>query len=180
MKRVVNGLVYDIDKSVLVARKVLDANELEGGVAFASLYRTPGGAFFSQERISGKNRDDGESFKYERYIPLTASEAQEWVLKGDVELVDDSFIGPPEATAETTAEGFSPEVSATIYVRAPASLKRRVEKAAAEAHMSVNAYMCAAAEAYVISGKSIPPRPAYLGAYEPNTKAFPNHLPVAD
>jgi hypothetical protein len=160
MKRVVNGLVYDIDKSILVARTVLDANELKGGVAFASLYRTPGGAFFSQERISGKDRQTGESENLNRFIPLTASEAQEWVSKGDVELVDDSFIGPPEATAETTAEF---DVSATIYVRAPVSLKRRVEKAAAEAHMSVNGYMCAAAEAYVISGKGIPPRPAYLG-----------------
>ena len=176
MKRVINGLAYDIDKSVLVARTVLDANELEGGVCFANLYRTPGGAFFSQERIHGKDRD-GEAAHLNRFIPLTASEAQEWVLKGDVELVDNSFISAPEATAET-AEA---DVSATIYVRAPVSLKRRVEKAAAEQMMSVNAYMCAAAEAYVISGKGIPPRPSYLGAYKPNTEAFhdrPTHDPA--
>jgi hypothetical protein len=157
MKRVVNGLVYDIDKSILVARKEFDANELEGGGwCWATLYRTPGGAFFSQEKIIGKDRD-GESHNYNRFVPLTASEAQEWVIKGEVELLDDSFIGPPEATAEATAEV---DASATIYVRAPGSLKRRVEIAAAVAKLSVNAYTLRCLEQCL--PKPFPPKPAYL------------------
>ena len=174
MKRVINGLVYDIDKSVLVARTVLDANECEGGgVAYADLYRTPGGAFFSQEKIVGKDRD-GEPINHTRFIPLTASEAQEWVLKGDVELVDDSFNGPPEATAETAEEV---DVSVTIYVRAPGSLKRRVEKAAEDAKLSVNAYTLRCLE-QCLPPKPIPPRPAYLDGLK--SPGFPPILPTHD
>ena len=66
---------------------------------------------------------------------MSESAAHKWVLDGDVELVDDSFVDVPEATAETV------EASATIYLRAPASLKRRVDEAAAAAGLSVNAYM---------------------------------------
>ena len=46
--------------------------------------------------------------------------------------------------------------------------------------MSVNAYMCVAAKAYVISGKGISPRPAYLGAYEPNAKSFPDFVETVE
>jgi predicted HicB family RNase H-like nuclease len=137
-------------------------------VAYADLYRTPGGAFFSQERIFGKDRD-GESMNHNRFIPMTAIEAQEWILKGDVELEDDSFLSAPEATAEAAEEV---DVSATIYVRAPGSFKRRVERAAEEAKLSVNAYTLRCLEQYL--PKPIPPRPAYLGAYTPNTEGFPD------
>jgi predicted HicB family RNase H-like nuclease len=134
MKRVVNGLAYDTASSTVIARAEYETEVgRENRMCYATLYRTPGGAFFEHQQISdGENEDGREIFRHS-FVPMSASAAQKWVLEGDVELIDDSFVDPPEATAET-------EASATIYLRAPASLKRKVEAAAAADGLSLNAY----------------------------------------
>jgi predicted HicB family RNase H-like nuclease len=135
MKRIVNGLAYDTDKSATIARSEYETEA--GGeerMCYATLYRTSGGAFFEHQQISeGEDEDGQETFRHQ-FVPMSASAAQKWILEGDVELIDDSFVDIPEATSETAA-------SATMYVRAPASLKRRVEEAAAADGMSLNAYV---------------------------------------
>jgi hypothetical protein len=135
MKRIVNGLAYDTDKSDLIARADYEMDVGgEDRMCYASLYRTRGGAFFEYQRISeGEDEDGQETFRF-AVLPMSASAAQKWVLDGDVELIDETFIDVPEATSAT-------EVSVTMYVRAPASLKRRVEEAAATDGLSLNAYV---------------------------------------
>ena len=167
MKRIVNGLGYDTDTSDVIAKAEYDCWD-DGTVAtYGTLYRTPSGAFFEVLEIGTKD-EDGEANYRSQFGPLSAAAAHKWLSKGQVELIDTSFAEVPEATA------WEAEPNATIYVRAPASLKRRVDEAAAKAHMSLNAYMCAAAEAYVLSGKGLPPRPAYLADLRAPSGAFPD------
>ena len=64
---------------------------------------------------------------------MSAEEAEKWTLTGQVEIFGTPFDEPPEAEAEA-------EPSATIYVRVPTVLKQRVDQAAAEAKLSVNAW----------------------------------------
>ena len=134
MKRIVNGLAYDTAKSAMIARAEYET-EVGGEerMCYAILYRTLGGAFFEHQQISeGEDEDGQETFRHS-VVPMSASAAQKWVLEGDVELIDKSFVDIPEATSEI-------EASATIYLRAPASLKRRVEASAAANGLSLNAY----------------------------------------
>jgi predicted HicB family RNase H-like nuclease len=133
MKRIVNGLAYDTVTSDPIARAEYEIED--GGIectCYGTLYRTPGGAFFEHREIVVGD-DDGGTTKH-RFEPMSAAAAQKWVHEGDVELIDNTFINPPEATAET-------EATATIYLRVPASLKRRVDEAAMGAGLSINAYM---------------------------------------
>ena len=145
MKRIVNGLAYDTNKSTEIARSEYETDS--GGMVYATLYQTAGRAFFEHRNICSKN-DDGEEVNTNHFLPMSESEAHKWVNEGDVELVDELFIDPPEATAETA------EASATIYLRAPASLKRRVDEAAAAAGLSINAYMLRCAEACLAGPKA--------------------------
>ena len=68
-----------------------------------------------------------------RFVALSEAEAQKWIMTGEVEIFHNPFEEPPEATAET-------EASATAYVRLPASLKMRMDQAAAAAGKSFNAW----------------------------------------
>jgi HicB family len=66
---------------------------------------------------------------------MTADEAKAWMLKGDVEVIHDRFAeGVPEAEPET-------EQGATIYLRVPTTLKRRVDQAANAASLSSNSWV---------------------------------------
>jgi hypothetical protein len=38
------------------------------------------------------------------FEPMTAEEAQKWILEGEVELLNDVFGEPPEAAAELTTQ----------------------------------------------------------------------------
>ena len=55
------------------------------------------------------------------------------ILKGDVEVFNNPFEDPPEAVAEA-------ELGATIYIRVPVALKRRVEEAARRDKVSGNVW----------------------------------------
>ena len=101
----------------------------------ATLYQTRGGAFFVQEHISLAKDEDGEETGRVRFKALSRDEAEKWFMTGGVEVYSNPFgDDPPEAAAETAP-------GATIYVRVPALLKRRVEAAAEEAKLSANAYV---------------------------------------
>jgi hypothetical protein len=65
---------------------------------------------------------------------MTAEEASAWLLRGDVNIIHNPFGEVPEAAAE-------PEQGATIYLRVPATLKQRVDKAANADSMSSNAWV---------------------------------------
>jgi predicted HicB family RNase H-like nuclease len=142
VKRIVKGLAYDTDASTLIAKSEYpDANNADHFV-YGSLYRTRGGAFFEHQFVVSKN-GDGEEVSTNHFVPMSLSEAQRWVTEGDVELIDEDFLDVPEATAEAAAV----EATATIYLRAPVALKRRIDEAAVAKGVSVNAYMLGIAEA---------------------------------
>lgn len=140
MKRIVNGQAYDTDKSKVIAKAEYEweLNE-ENCPCVGTLYQTPGGAFFEFRDIRFTD-DHGNADHKHMFEPMTAAQAQKWVLEGDVELWDEDFIAVPEAAAETA------EPQATIYVRAPAALKRQVDIAAKDANLSLNAYVLRALE----------------------------------
>jgi predicted HicB family RNase H-like nuclease len=110
-----------------------DKNDEVTGV----LYQTRGGAFFLAKFVTKQVWIEalGETQTRERneVIPMSAKEAQQWMMEGEVEVYANPFEDPPEATAE-------PEQGATIYIRVPASLKQRVDKAATSAKVSGNAW----------------------------------------
>jgi hypothetical protein len=54
-------------------------------------------------------------------------------MTGEVDVFNNPFEDPPEATAEA-------EPGATIYIRVPAVLKQRVDRAAGQAELSGNAW----------------------------------------
>jgi hypothetical protein len=53
---------------------------------------------------------------------LSAKDAETWIMTGSVEVFHNPFGEPPEAEAED-------QPAATIYMRVPPSLKRRVDEA---------------------------------------------------
>ena len=135
MKRIVNGVTYDTE----TATKLAQAEWEEGGgdIITGTLYQTRGGAFFAYKEISSKvwsHRARGHITKVRHECePLSPEDAHKWLLEGDVEIFANPFDDPPEATAEA-------EPGATIYIRVPASLKRRVEQAAEKENVSGNAW----------------------------------------
>jgi HicB family len=150
MKRVVNGVTFNTCTSTLVARsewwQSRDTNnaEDEDMRVEQELYLTRGGAFFLAHMSTWKEWDADDRRTYEhrsvKFKPLTREQAQGWVLRGEVEVLDSSVLGePPEAEAEE-------KPAATIYVRVPTSLKARVEDAAKRAGVSLNAWVQEAVE----------------------------------
>jgi hypothetical protein len=101
------------------------------------LYQTRGGAFFlhKEKTINEWDEEEREHRRRERheFVPLSPESAHKWMLEGDVEVVHNPFDDPPEATAEA-------EPGATIYIRVPAALKRRVDEAVQESKLSGNVW----------------------------------------
>ncbi len=135
MKRIVNGLAYDTDKSTVIAKAEYDWDPDNGVTATeGTLYRTAGGAFF--EVIEIKTEDENGVTNYKSQLgPLSEVAAYKWLEIGQVELIDDSFAEVAEATEENV------ETTATIYVRTTPTLKRQVEFCSKNAGLSVNAYV---------------------------------------
>jgi hypothetical protein len=134
MKRIFDGVTYNTETATRLAQSTW---ERDGAEVTGVLYQTRGGAFFVHEfwtkeawieRLSQTEERD-----YNEFIPLSAAEAQAWIMEGEVEVFSNPFDDPPEATAE-------PEPGATIYIRVPASLKQRVDKAADAAKVSGNVW----------------------------------------
>jgi hypothetical protein len=132
MKRVIDGKTYNTDTAAKVARyEYVDPDDYE---TEATVYVTAGGAFFvvHEWEVDGKPKVYFEETTRERIATLLAGSKRH---VDNIEVIDEKVLEPPpEAAAET-------ESSATVYVRVPASLKRRVDESAAEAKLSGNAYM---------------------------------------
>jgi hypothetical protein len=127
VKRVVNGVSYNTETST----KLGECRWEEGkGV----LYQTRDGAFFVDEETTFLEWNERERTEDEkvvhRLVPLSPERAKEWLLEGEVEVFHNPFEKATEAEPE-----------ATIYVRVPASLKRRVDETAEEDKMSTNAWV---------------------------------------
>ncbi len=130
MKQIVDGLKYDTYTADEIAWSD-DAVDYGGAdyPCHASLYRSPGGAFFVFQSIN--TGDDGE---VNRFIPMSAGEARSWVLSGEIALIDETFLDVPEASATV-------EARETLYIRLPSDLKRQVEAASTQANVSLNSFV---------------------------------------
>ncbi len=134
MKRIIDGVTYNTDTSERLAVSQCTASYAnEPYDCRATLYRTRGGAFFVHERIDLGVNDDGLREHADRAKAMSAAEAEQWIMTGDVEVFHNPFGEPPEAVTEV-------EPSATIYIRVPAGLKQRAEQAAKDAELSLNAW----------------------------------------
>ncbi len=125
MKRVIEGMTYNTDTASPAARyEYVDEKDYD---VEATVYQTRGGAFF----IVHTWQVDGQ-WKH-HFETISRDEIQRLIEKGDqFEIIDEAAITePPEAVAES-------EPGATLYVRVPASLKRRVDEAAKDEKLSGN------------------------------------------
>jgi hypothetical protein len=135
MKRIVDGVTYNTGTSRLLARTTFrDDDDVEHEL---QLYQTRGGAFFElgtwMKQVWVEREGRSEQRERTELVPMSADGAQKWMLDGDVEVIDNPFEDPPEAEAEA-------EPGSTVYVRVPPSLKRNIDKAAAAAKLSTNAW----------------------------------------
>jgi predicted HicB family RNase H-like nuclease len=151
MKRIVDGVTYNTDTATRLARSVWE--DTPGEEVTGILYQTRGGAFFVHtyaekevwiERIGGTEKREVSQFE-----PLSAKDAHEWIMTGEVEVFSNPFEDPPEATAE-------PEPGATIYIRVPMALKKSVDEAARAASVSSNVWAMRCLERCVATQKAEP------------------------
>jgi hypothetical protein len=135
MKRIVHGVTYNTGTSTVLAR----ATRVEdNGERMQTLYQSFRGAFFvvdeGSKRVWNERRREWGTEEEVTFEPLSPERAHDWMLTGQVDVIKNPFDAPPEEIAEA-------EPGSTIYVRVPAALKRRIDKAARQAEMSVNAWV---------------------------------------
>ena len=144
IKRIIDGVTYNTDTATRIAWSEYPVDfKRAPAECVGVLYQTRGGAYFVHERIDTGEYDDdiGDTVHQDRFEAMTAEQAEKWTLTGQTTMVaTNHFAEPPEAEAEA-------EPGATIYLRLPASLKGRVEGAAEEMELSVNAWSMKALEA---------------------------------
>jgi hypothetical protein len=135
MKKIVNGVTYNTQTSTALARSTWEPEQHT--TVQGTLYQTRGGAFFVDERsirsIWNELAGEEEEKVSNSFIPMSAEQAQKWMMEGEVEVFSNPFEDPPEAVAERDA-------GATIYIRVPAALKKQVDEAAATVNMSANVW----------------------------------------
>jgi hypothetical protein len=135
MKRIVNGVTYNTVTSTRLAQSRWEPDD--NTKILGVLYQTRGGAYFVHEEATLQvwNEDDRQHERKveDTFRPLSPTDAHDWILEGEVEVFHNPFDDPPEATAEA-------EPAATLYIRAPAALKQRVDEAAREAKVSGNVW----------------------------------------
>ena len=135
MKRIIDGVTYNTDTSTLLARSEYESEyNHQSCRCIGTMYQTRGGAFFEMQQLHVGWDDEAqqEDYRY-RFETLNADQAQKWLLTGEVEVIHNPFDEPPEAEAEH-------EPGATIYVRVPVSLKKRLDAAARGDGVSGNAW----------------------------------------
>jgi predicted HicB family RNase H-like nuclease len=133
MKRIIDGKTYNTDTATLVARYEYLGDQSED--TEARIYVNAGGAFFI---VHEWETDE----KRKTFFEAATREGVEklFLTNNNVEVIDNEALAePPEAEAEA-------ETAATIYLRLPASLKKRVEDAAKESSLSVNSWAMRAFE----------------------------------
>jgi predicted HicB family RNase H-like nuclease len=139
MKRIVNGVTYNTETSTMLAESRWEFTQSEGdqGEKVGTLYQTRGGAFFVDVEFTRQEWNESERTSETKvtrtFEPLSPEAAHKWILEGEVEIFNNPFDDPPEASAEA-------ESGATIYIRVPSSLKQRVDNAAKESNVSGNVW----------------------------------------
>jgi hypothetical protein len=140
MKRIIDGVTYNTDTSTALAKSEYYTGYNHQDLhCVGTLFQTRGGAFFVWQKIELDRADeDGNPITRDRFLSLSRDEAEKWINTGEVELIYNPFDElpfeePPEAVAEA-------EPGATIYLRVPAALKKRVDAAAMKANLSANAW----------------------------------------
>lgn len=153
MKRIVNGVTYNMATSTMLASSSWTENN--GTQDFHVLYQTRGGAFFVVEkttrRIWNEEERRHDEMSEDRFVPKSPDEAHKWIMSGDIEVYNNPFDDPPEAAAEA-------EPGATIYIRVPAALKRKVDAAAGSTQVSTNVWAMRCVESCLDPAKSTDPR----------------------
>jgi len=141
MKRILDGVTYNTETSTLLAKSEYDGNPGEG---VEMLYQTRGGAFFvycEEIRQVWVERSSKTVEKVTSTVePKSSDQAQQWLMEGDREIFSNPFEDPPEASAADDRG------ASTLYIRVPASLKARVEKAAETEGLSANSWLMRCAE----------------------------------
>ena len=100
MKRIVDGVTYDTSTSDVVGVKEWE-DEIERESRCLTLFQTRLGAFFVLDETTRPDRNDPDEWHTcTKVRPLSRAEAQAWMLRGDVEVVDSPFEDPPEAAAD--------------------------------------------------------------------------------
>jgi hypothetical protein len=136
-KRIIDGKTYNTETATQIAGHSDYGGPYETG---EYLYQTRFGAYFAYSYLDGAAEDD-----YEKIVPLTPQQAQEWLEKNEssnVELIEQLFGQMPEAG--------SGEVKYTL--RMPESLRDRLAALAKTNKQSLNAWIirclegCAAPE----------------------------------
>lgn len=153
MKRIIDGVTYNTDTSTLIALHQGKWKK-DDGIEYDFkewLYQTRGGAFFLYEHLEGGYHDpeagEWRTKEENTFFAKTHQEAAAWLLENDnVEVFSDVLGEPPEATAEQ-------EKGATIYIRVPASLKARVDRAALDQNLSGNAWAMRCLEQCLETGR---------------------------
>jgi predicted HicB family RNase H-like nuclease len=139
-RRIIMGKTYNSATASQIASfsHVCDPSDIYGGTVFESLHQTRGGAF-----ILVGDGDHGSPYRRHAtssndifggcaYIPLSESEAKQWMeIRGLTEEYEEVF-GLPEEAGETRSE---------FLVRLPPALVRRVSAAASSGNMSVSAWI---------------------------------------
>jgi hypothetical protein len=148
MRKIVDGVAYDTSTSTRLAQWGPYEDVDSHGRNYESsgtLYQTHGGAFFSDdetitqipERDSRYGGRDAYVREEHEFVPLTLDEAKAWStnVNAQVRVLSDKFAHDvPEAEGESGGEG------ATVYVRVPADLKRRIDEAASAAGQSAGSW----------------------------------------
>jgi hypothetical protein len=127
MKRIIDGKLYDTETAKIVAKWYWGSEDGQGD---STLYVNKNGAFF----IVDETEEDETGPKYS-LTPRTREQVANHLLHAEKLEVfnEDRLPLPPEATPEDI------EPTATIYVRVPVSLKRRLEAAADKAGLTITA-----------------------------------------
>lgn len=151
MKRVIDGKTYNTDTSTVVAR--YEYEDDKGYEVEATVYQTKGGAFFIvHEWQTGRRTPSGdwETIAKCDVEATSREELERMINRGDnLEIIDERALSlPPEAEEE-------PEPVATAYLRLPPALKNRIEVAAAEAGVSLNAWAIRCFEACCDRDKTV-------------------------
>jgi hypothetical protein len=127
MKRIIEGRTYNTDTSTIV--EMYNYVDDKGYDTEVKIYRNTGGAYFAEHKADGKTRLRVEA--------LSRDDLDRVIANQQVDIIDEEALAnrlPPEAAEEA-------DTSAPFYLRAPMSLKERVEAVAREANLSANAWV---------------------------------------
>jgi hypothetical protein len=132
MKRIIDGKTYNTDTATRVAR--YEYEDDNGYDTLATVYITKGGAFFVVH-VWEICENDIDKITKQYFEAISRDELDRLVLRQNIEIIDESVLQPPPEAVDEV------EPAATIYVRVPAPLKKRVDEAATGAKLSANAWV---------------------------------------